>query len=263
MLRGIKESYGNHTARAVAHFFKNVDLPMPKTHAEFTETSDNGYLIFLNEEACVIRLTDHWKHPTVHHPLILKSLFSRRCGKLRADIFPGVETPVSDEDRVKLFKAHLDDGMDADMINNNNGGYIIKNSQKTALCIDTGDIYIDNYTFKGLRRSVINLAKHIQNAIIPLPAQNDDYQELQDNFRRAWPRFSKSADIAHINSTWTLCREKADKGILVRNWQSKAFKDSLFVHVFSFFNGAYKNVIKGSNNYAKARETRTASRDMG
>ncbi|HEY8191597.1 MAG TPA: hypothetical protein VIG74_04165 [Alphaproteobacteria bacterium] len=93
------------TPAAVKDFFTALRLPVPEEN-EFTKTTDEGFIIFLNPYGLAIRMTSHRIAP-VTHPLVLQPLLRVATGQYRIDVTPGIECPIKYDDALILWSAYL------------------------------------------------------------------------------------------------------------------------------------------------------------
>ena len=226
LITHIQGGHGIETARAVQDFFEKMEMPIPQ-HGAFSISMDFGFLVFLNDAGCVLRLTtDAQERFDSRH--ILQPLISQKAGDMRIEIFPGVSSPTSAEDNDKLKRLLKQDGIDFLDDGAENCGYLPhvtdEHGKPVPVVIDPGAVF-------ALSENVEEVQRHL-----PDDVQDKLYNPLKDAFNRAWPQEQGRPDSALVQAFWQKCREMKQQGLLRTGWLDIS-KD-------------FKNIKRGSRLYA-------------
>ena len=243
-MRGyIKTHFNSSTAHKVEDFFENLGLPVPQETPqgnEYTQASEGGLITFLNDSACIIRLAPHSAGVSQEHPHILKPLYQRDCGKLRAELYPGVISPVNYYDLLRLERALDRDDIRLWDNHEDNCGYLphytLPQFRKGIPVVI--DVDACEKIKAGVRWARALLRKMTYEQKKPLPAAT------------AWPAAANQSDPAALARAWDMCADMKQQGLLIANWQTDRIEND------------YKNAVTGSTLYAArchAYRARTAT----
>lgn len=219
------------TPAAVKDFFTAMRLPVPQEN-EFTETSDCGFIVFLNPYGLAIRMTLHDTAP-VTHPLVLKPLLRTTVGQYRIDVTPGIECPIKYHDADDLESC-----LHFDTASLHNAGYLPDTGIPVVL--DPRGIFILS---RSVERTAALLRKHDYRDNTQDP-QEKLYGPLKKIFNETWPGCKGTPDPAKLQTVWDKCRDMKDEGKLVTSW----LKGEIFT------TNNYKNAFTGSRLYAARLE---------
>lgn len=205
----IFQEHGLESANHLIRTFRSLALPVPETCRDYRSTADDGALVFLNEAACVLRVTGQ-RHPRYDHPHILHPIATFPDEKIRIELYPGITCPGKEEDMDFLSSVLARNNL---QINNSdrhkfNVGYL---PLKTNLFPHGVPVIIEMTAIAALtekvRQTAQKLKQHQQNQ------QRNFYAPLREAFEQA---FSKS----EMDSFWSKCRELRKQGTLIAGWQS-------------------------------------------
>jgi|GEM_PF-2092353 len=216
LLKEIEIHHGHNATQLTQAFFTAAALPLPRRSDIFIST-DSGCLIFMEEEACVIRLaspylstgvfyedTDEIYDPIIDDD-ILQPIGSRKLATdLYLEIMPGVQCGCSeDEYRIMCDRLERKNYIANDFINTafRNGGRL---PDGTPIILDRG--------------AVMKLRNAIYNVKAELQAQDRFFKPLRTIFENAWPERNTYPDA--LSCLWNKCREMKAQGILVAGWNN-------------------------------------------
>lgn len=217
----VRYHYSSTTAEETRHLFNQLQVRIPFT-GEFYEANDEGgAIVFLDSAACCIRITNNFDHPHIRHDRILQPLFTRELSSqdMRIDIFPGVRFFSSCEHNdygQKLFTSLKDGGIDWWDSSEDNMGFILHDDTPHPLVIDAGSARYFSDEVKEIRQKLA--------AQSPKPSvQQAVFGDLYASFEKAFPTGQSRADARAMNDSWALCREFAERGILVPAWKTNNY----------------------------------------
>jgi hypothetical protein len=239
----------------VATFFDAMNMPIPEAE-EYEFSADDGFLLFLDEPACVMRGSNITICPSIQNDYILQPLLSRKItNDFRIDIFPGVVSPIKDGDVWELKKQlrkysieYFDEGPF-------NAGYIPVSSVKfpdgIPVVIDAGSVRKINETTSLFQRLLMETAnKNADECLV----QSSAYSDLRHAFQNAWPQKQSAPDQHLLRKAWDLCVKKKGESvtlesgrkqnILTADWQSLGQEGKM--------NAEYKNAKHGGASYAQS-----------
>ncbi len=244
----IKGHFNKTTARQVESFFNNLGLPLPQETwqgKEYTKATEGGLITFLNDAACVIRLTPHFAGQAKTHPHILKPLFQRDCGLMRAEIFPGLASPISYDDLMRLRSLLNRDDISFWDDSKANGGYLpyfsLPQFPKGVPVVI--DVAACNDLLAGVRwaRAALRKLTGQKRTELETEALQDElYGELREAFATAWPAGKNHSDPTALARAWNMCADMKQQGLLITNWQTERIRRN------------YKNSKIGGMLYAKS-----------
>lgn len=201
--------------KSVAAIFDLLMLPQPRRF-EYRSTSDFGFLVFLNDQACTVRITSNLRCPPLDHPRILKPLYRFDLGRHRLDINPGIKLGNATLP-VKWVAAILEnDKIDFWDQDPRNCGAIPKECTNslfdyTVVC-DEGACRADSELAPGMRT--------LFNRLVTVA--NDNALTRQDRaygaLRRAFQEAIGTRSEAKMRAAWALCSEKKKIGHLRADW---------------------------------------------
>ncbi len=215
-------------ADSLSGFFAAMNMPLPEK-GQFTRTRDKGALVFLDEPACVMRLIDRVKFPSIVHPLVLQPLFKKDVGPFRIEICPGIASPPREEDMIVSARQLIADKIHFPSfleIREDNFGYLpaTLNQPRVAVVLDM-DAIED-------RRSEKLSSENRQSEIFA-PAVRA--------FQNAWPDDALVPDAGKLQQAWKVCAGLKQDGVCVAGWQAS-----------TYYGGDYKGAKSSGINYAAA-----------
>ncbi len=230
--KGICFHANEDDAASLTAFFNAMAMPVPEK-GEYTATTDKGGLVFLDAPGCVLRFTLNEAFPAIVHRAVLQPVFSRNLGIFRAEIFPGVRSPVSSEDDLVRAATWLrDDGIvfpDFKEIREDNFGYLpltdSENPRGMPVALDMGAMK----------------DKRTTDATMDPGPQRILYGELAAMFSQAWPDDAPLPDVKKLTKAWALCLKIKEQGALAADWRQPG----------RFYSG-FKNIKSGGEKYAAA-----------
>lgn len=209
---------------SLSAFFAAMDMPLPEK-GQYTRTRDKGALIFLDGPACVMRLIDRVRFPSIDHPLVLQPLFKKDVGVFRVEICPGILNPVRDEHLFASARKLTDERImfpDFQEIRDDNFGYLPV-EEPIAVVLDMDAI-------QDCRDTPASSIPNIQAEI---------FRPLVEAFGEVWPDEAETVNRAKLRDTWKQCTAKKEEGVLIASWQRPAR-----------YYGDFKNAKSGAINYA-------------
>ncbi len=189
------------TLDAVTAFFAAARLPEPE-EGEYFASYDSGQVVFLNDEACTLRLLSPGAR-TPAHPAVLQPLGSRMLGKLRLDIVPGLRCMPPED----TFEA-LAEGIEQD-------GYIFGDGDREArnagLLPDGSALILDPGALRKLSRGVAIAGD-------ALLARQQVFAPLRTAFDRCWPDGASLPAPEKLAAFFQDCRDARADGTLTAGW---------------------------------------------
>ena len=203
-----KRNFGESTAAFIGRFFERATLPIPKENAVY-RTSDQGYMVFLNQFACTVRVTNDDRYPLLRHARILKPLYTERFESTRISINPGIRIGTS-ANETEFLKRTLSDGgicFHDRPKDNDNSGYLPQFDPDYAVLLDTPAVGIED---KELYQSSLSDDEDSPQDII--------YLDLRQAFRRATPGGMANANPDRMLECWDLSAQFKHSGRMVSDW---------------------------------------------
>ena len=244
----------NDIGAKVAHFFEAMNMPAPNSD-EYEFSCDDGFLIFLDEPACVMRGSNITRCPPIRHDHVLQPLLSRTVSKnFRIEVFPGIVTPIKNDDVETLMETLREDGISFFDAAPFNAGYIpVSNAQfpdGVPVVIDMGCLRKLNSSTSYIRKLMEAATK--RKAYDP-PLQKSVFSNIYKAFAQAWPRNDPKPDQTLLSKAWDLCTKKKEEhvtllsgrrqNILTADWQNMGQEGKM--------GSNYKNAKHGGERYAK------------
>jgi hypothetical protein len=259
----LDRAFGKKNVAPIARYLQHLGLPLPRNKSEITCTTDQGFILFLNDAGCTVRLTRDSENKHANHPYILQPLLSDQIGTARIDLFPGVTSPGRYCDVSYLIKALSMDGIEFRDNQNANMGYVPLKST----CFPRGvPIVIDMGAYKSstIMPNVSLVRKLLIRAgvmsaplttdfrhVAGFDAQEKTFGPLKDAFEKAWPHRNRAPDQEAMDSAWTLARQMRKDGTLQLSWLDADNAEHNF-----------KNIYEGSLLYAKRIEAHQQSKSQ-
>lgn len=210
----IKDQNDGLDVGAVAQIFNQLLLPEPRAY-EYRSTSDWGFLVFLNDQACTLRITSNLRCPPLEHHRILKPLLRIDLGQHRLDINPGIKLGNSILSVMRMSSILLNDNIHFWDNEPRNCGSI------PGECTDSFFDYTvicDEGACESTAQHPYGLDKLINNLVIA----NDNDPTLQDraygDLRHAFREAIEARSDSQMRKAWQLCSEKKDRGHLRADW---------------------------------------------
>lgn len=250
----ISKTHDTKAGDAVAAFFDAANMPIPQS-CEYTITAEDGFIVFLDDPACVLRGIPKNKSNTREAPSLISPLLSKSAANINIDLYPGVRTPIDPMKVYQLIFSSRTHGYNYWDIAPANGGYLPLSTPKyphgIPIVIDHGAVteaFLTTYHIRTL------LKKHgILKSRQPENPQDALYKELREHFHNAWPDTAKTPDHALLDKAWALCVSKTKEEIklhdgtnttlLTADWKNMGQKGKK--------KEAYKNAKRGGALYAK------------
>ena len=173
----------------------------------------------------------------------------------RIELFPGIVTPIKDDDVWTLQKKLKEDGIAFFDAAPFNAGYIpVSNTEFP----DGIPVVIDMGCVRKLNRSTSVIRKLIDAATTKGRydhlAQTSVFSDLYDAFARAWPKSNVKPDQTRLKEAWNLCAQKKNEtitlasgrkqNILTADWQNMGQEGKM--------HEVYKNAKHGGASYAQS-----------
>ncbi len=207
--------------REIEQIFGALQLPVPEGQA-FLQAQD-GALVFLEDEGCVIRIEPNDRaldDMISYNPFILQPLGRIRGDFLCIEICPGGR-PTDNDDHIKWLVDQLAESNltmnDEDIHPRNcvllpagNGSF----PQGIPVICDRPAIYTDGKYKVSSGDDADDFAC----------LQDDLYGSLQTSFARAWN--GGDPDPIRIRSFWEACRRARQDGILVAGWTQPLYEET-------------------------------------
>lgn len=206
------KTHGEKTGRAVAAFFRAANMPLPR-HKEYTITADKGFIVFLDNPACVLRGIKKKRMKKNKLPNLLRPLFTRDSEDLTINLYPGIRSPITLWDAMKLVaRTKKDDYLfwDAKPCN---AGYLPLSTEKyphgIPVVIDQDAVKRFNIGIKSVKET---LERNGLLSVDPIPSPQDDlYAYIRQKFKKAWPTECATPDPVLLNEAWHDCIDASQK----------------------------------------------------
>lgn len=199
LVERVCDLYGSKSASTVGHFFQAVQMPVPLKD-EYTKTNDNGFLVFLDDYACVIRMTSHG-HVQVEHRHVLQPVATRQAEKFRIDFNPGVICTLSMK-AFQTFYAYMnnEEKIDFDCGAKENVGYV---PLQTVDFPNGYPVVVDMGYVKELSKGTMSVKGLLKTSSEKKPSPPDEfYAPLKESFNRAWPANQNDSDPQKWQNFW-------------------------------------------------------------
>lgn len=254
LLDKIKKKHNTQTADNVAFYFAKMQMPVPRS-GEYTPTSDNGFIVFLDRPAVALRGIKKERTKKYSLPNLLRSVLSRDIGKMSINLYPGIRSPIGIRDTMSLINNAKKDGYVYWDAKPANAGYL---PYSTPLFPHGVPIIIDQDAVRKLSISCTQIRNFLrQRTTIIKEAepilQDDLFADIRQSFREAWPDESETPDLQKLEQTWELCAAKSREEIqlhsgetttlLCADWQNMGQKGKRSEN--------YKNAKHGGALYAQ------------
>lgn len=202
-------SHGPAEARALSAALERLRLPMPEAH-EFIETSDQGYMVFLEPFGATLRLIADEAFPSFKSDHILQPIGTIALERFRLDIKPGVATAINEDDTDELVDLLRYENIDYFDNGTANVGWLSYVSRDFP---DGYPVVIDIGAVKKL-----TLGAHYAGKIVRYKKIQDQlFGDLKSSFSNALHASSASS----MTDFWAACKNKADNGFLQASWTWK------------------------------------------
>jgi hypothetical protein len=225
----IKKRYGDDGAAFLRRFFENTALPMPDMRDVFQKGERTDVLtVFINRSGCTVRMVDDRRWPLIPHELILQPIASRREGRLRIDIYPGVN-PHSSKDEARRVKNRLSrDQISFIDDNEYNCGTLpcvpglVDGGHPVVFDIDA----VQNAGGSFLWRIFGAANQKTPQIHLADTAQKRLYGQLTDAFDRAWPENATAVDPVKMRAFWDACASSEYRSRLKADWMTVTVGDA-------------------------------------
>ena len=217
---------------AFSQFFSGLALPVPAPD-EFLKTRGGGAMLFLNSFGSVLRITDNAKYPPIDHGKIVQPLTSFTAGFQRAELFPGVKSPISSWSQVFKVRSDLESsGILFDDIQLDNCGYLSGLDEDDAenivvidieACRQLHSITKDVKQLLDKAKSVLSWAgikAEADDQVTPESRQSAFYKPLRESFKNICHPGTAMPDSKKVFAFWELCAQTKDAGKLSTCWNT-------------------------------------------
>lgn len=195
----ISKESGYREAVAVERLFKQLGLPMPR-QGGYVGNTHEGYLVFLNNYGCSIKIQQRRHFEMADTPLALRPLIRLVTPKHIFEIFPGVQSPIETRDLEWLQDAMPSTHYIFDDATEHNCGYLPHITEQfpngLPVVIDHMALFPDSEP-NGVQYEVEYFREVQQNL----------YGPLRKALREAWPDIAQDADKTKMKAFWDMCRQ--------------------------------------------------------
>lgn len=225
--------------------FGLLSLPEPDTE-DFFKTRDGGALLCLKGYGTTIRVTETDCRVRFSSPNFLRPIFQRESKCYTVPIMPGVESPLSEEDR-DAFVSMLDkdQGITIHPLDRKCHNFGMIPGTRFPVMLDVDNCWVG-------RKAFTRLVGACQEVRPLLPEWRDKrragysrfdntnpqdriYNPLRRIMEAAWPEELDIPKHETVKEFWTLCRDMVAQGKLVEGWK----------------NNHNPRLVKAAQNYAQ------------
>lgn len=195
--------------------FCDLLLPEPGTN-DYLDTFDGGYIIFMNDHGCTVRLTNKNQCRAHKHHRLLEPLARIELpAGFRLDINPGLKLNCSIFSAMRM--AAIFNGSPLKFSDPHFGnlgaipGKCINSFFDYSMVIDPGAV--------DKRRASTG---RFASLVAKLIAANDNNEEIQEkaysNLRHAFSDAVESGSVRKMRQAWLLCHKARQEGYLLSDW---------------------------------------------